>query len=72
MLFSPALVNAVLDKADGDMLDALAKELFPDVYSGGASNLVVYWVHEGDSFKVDEYDGSESLTFRDSGGWITA
>jgi len=43
-----------------------------DGYSGGVSDLVVVWVDEGTEFIVEEYDGSESLLFRNGVDWITA
>ena len=30
-------------------------------YTGGASELEIEWVDEGERFSIDEYDGSESL-----------
>jgi hypothetical protein len=38
------------------------KELgIKDVYCGGASDLSIEWVKEGERFSINEYDGSESL-----------
>ncbi len=38
------------------------KELgIKDVYCGGASDLSIKWVKEGERFSINEYDGSESL-----------
>jgi hypothetical protein len=43
-----------------------------DVYTGGASDLKVVWVPQGSQFRIEEYDGSESLKLKDSEDWITA
>lgn len=32
-------------------------------YTGGASSLRIEWVPEGTAFKIEEYDGSESIRF---------
>lgn len=42
-----------------------------DFYSGGASGLYVEWIEEGYSFKIEEYDGNESILFRDSEDWLS-
>ena len=54
------IVKPVLD---GNIKRAveIAKELFPDLYTGGAETLEVEWVEEGSRFEIDEYDGSESI-----------
>ena len=43
-----------------------------DVFGGGAEQLKIVWVDEGVQFKITEYDGAESIEFRDSGDWVTA
>lgn len=39
-------------------------------YAGGAHDVEIRWVPEGTKFRIDEYDGSESLVTEDD--WITA
>ena len=39
-------------------------------YAGGARDVEIFWVPEGTQFRIDEYDGSESLVTTDD--WITA
>ena len=36
-------------------------EEFKDVYCGGTNNLIIKWVPVGTRFRIDEYDGSESI-----------
>jgi hypothetical protein len=43
-----------------------------DGYFGGADDLKIAWVKEGVEFKIDEYDGSESIQFKDTIQWIVA
>jgi hypothetical protein len=71
-LFDADVVAAVLS---GDNLKAadLAKEKWGEkFYTGGAETLEVFWVTEGTEFQVEEYDGSESLNFKEYQAWITA
>ena len=78
LLFEKKLVECVL-AANGDedavrdgvtqILETLGLE---DVYVGGCDGLNVHWVAEGASFIVHEYDGSESISFKDSFSWVTA
>lgn len=39
-------------------------------YVGGAGGVEIEWVPEGTKFRIDEYDGSETLVTTDD--WITA
>ena len=39
-------------------------------YAGGAHDVEIEWVPEGTKFRIDEYDGSESLVTTND--WITA
>ncbi len=66
-----------------DALDKLANEYrsaeleyvektYPDVYTGGVDELSVVWVVEGTQFYIEEYDGRESLMFKDTIDWISA
>ena len=38
-----------------------ALKLFPDVYTGGAENLMAKWLPKGAKFEVEEFGGYESL-----------
>lgn len=59
-MFSPNLVQAVLTGTQDDRL-RVAQEQFPDQYDGGVYQLCVEWVQEGQPFRINEYDGAESL-----------
>ncbi len=55
-------------------------EQFPDLedkygdyfYDGGRHDLVIAWVPEGTLFRIDEYDGSETLVLASDQEWQTA
>lgn len=68
-VFCPALVEAI--ESGGDV-KAVAAEAFPDAYHGGVGSLKIEWVNEGQAFKIDEYDGHESIEFAGGEGWVTA
>ena len=66
LLFSPKIVNMVLEERQREInADWLADNLgeeFHNVYCGGAEDLEVVWLPQGTIFRVNEYDGNESLT----------
>lgn len=62
LLFAPSLVALVEESAPEDQIVAEAEKLVPDGYFGGASDLTIAWLPEGAPFRVEEYDGSESIT----------
>ena len=41
-------------------------------YVGGGDALSICWVPEGALFRIDEYDGSESVIIRDEHDWMVA
>lgn len=72
LLFDPEIVNLVEQGAGGDAIVKLAQEKYPSAYLGGVDGLTVEWVPVGTQFIVNEYDGSESLEFKDVIRWISA
>lgn len=71
ILFDPNIVKFV-EKEEFDKAKAYVELKYPDIYPGGLSDLKVAWVKEGTLFKVNEYDGNESLEFKESDDWIQA
>lgn len=56
-----------------DAIDPVARQLFgDDFYTGGADTLKIIWVEPGQKFRIDEYDGSESLVLLDPDDYLTA
>ena len=43
-----------------------------DSYTGGWAGVYVKWMDQGTEFIVEEYDGSESLRYRDNEDWMSA
>jgi hypothetical protein len=72
-LFDPIIVDFVeADKINSIEFKEYIESEYPNSYLGGAYGLYVHWVPEGKEFRIDEYDGAESLVLKDNESWITA
>jgi hypothetical protein len=73
LLFDPTLVHMVEDDRR-DSIPEYVESVYPEsyFYGGGAGKLSIYWVPEGVMFRVTDYDGFESLEFRDAEDWKIA
>ena len=75
-LYSPEVVAWVeAGKPGGEKaLKAIATKEYPDnpPYCGGGMDLVIEWVPKGIAFKIDEYDGNESLVYMGNVDWSVA
>jgi hypothetical protein len=65
------IAQAVLD-GDIDKAVAIAEEHCGDIYTGGADGLKIEWVYPGQSFRINEYDGSESVVTHERDDYMTA
>ena len=77
VLFDPwivdLLLNKDLDKREKiDRIMAHCNLKYPDMYTGGLGDLTVEWVPKGFWFRVQEYDGNESIEFKENNDWIQA
>lgn len=71
LLFDPAMVKLV----ENEMFDELATYVvlkYPDIYTGGMKDLKVAWIPEGTLFRVEDYDGSESIELKENDNWLVA
>jgi hypothetical protein len=71
LIFDPAIVNYVENESWSD-LEVYMELKYPRVHLGGLLDLKVQWVAEGTEFKIVEYDGYESIEYKNSDQWITA
>ena len=74
LLYDPTIVQLVLENRHDDIEDYILGK-YPDEddpYIGGAEELVVEWVPLGEQFRIDEYDGSESVVLARHEDWLTA
>lgn len=71
ILFDPAIVKLV-EEEKFDELATYVELKYPEIYTGGMESLTVAWITEGALFKVDDYDGSESIELKENDNWIVA
>jgi hypothetical protein len=71
ILFDPAIVKFV-EKEKFDELATYVELKYPEIYTGGMEDLKVEWIPEGTLFKVNEYDGSESIEYKENDNWLVA
>ena len=73
LLFDPDIVKMIeLDWPRDRILAHCEKFYGNDHYFGGADGLVIHWVSEGAKFRIDEYDGSETLILQTEDDWLIA
>lgn len=72
MLFDPRIAQALLDALPEDELQDLANSLYPEECTLGVDGLYVRWIPVGKRFRVEEYDGAESLRLEDDYDWMVA
>ena len=65
------LVEAFLS-GDKTRFAYILLEKYENAYDGGVEDLEVQWVDEGKKFRIDEYDGNESIEVFDEEVWFTA
>jgi hypothetical protein len=62
MLFDPELVKMVEEKATYGAFKKYLKQAYPTyIVDGALQGLEIVWIPEGKLFRVQEYDGSESI-----------
>ena len=72
LLFDPKVVDMVLEKTSAETIELYCKTVYGDHYYAGSCDLEVAWVPTGTEFVIDDFDGNESITFKDKVKWITA
>jgi hypothetical protein len=73
LLFDPDIVKMLeLDWPRERIVAHCEKFYGEDHFYGGVDGLYVAWVPEGAKFRIDEYDGSESLQLETEMDWMVA
>jgi len=74
LLFLPRVVEMVLNGTSYHEIEAYVQSIYgeDELYVGGAVDLKVVWVPQGSQFRIEEYDGSESLKLKDDEDWLIA
>ncbi len=62
--------NELFVAGDYEAATKLAEEL--EIYSGGIEDVVIKWLASGTEFKITDYDGYESIDYKDSDDWMVA
>lgn len=71
LLFDPSIVKWIEDN-ERDKVENYMTLKYPDVYTGGLDRLAIHWLRVGTLFRIDEYDGFESIVTRDEDEWVIA
>jgi hypothetical protein len=71
LIFDPMIVD-LIEKQDADKLVNYITLRYPDLYTGGIDDLTIAWLPKDTLFRINEYDGSESIETMADIGWIKA
>ena len=71
LIFDPSIVSWIEAEEQDKILNYMTLK-YPNVYLGTLDDLRIAWIPKGTEFVIDEYDGSESISFKDKVSWITA
>jgi hypothetical protein len=71
LIFDPNIVKYVEDQDDAALRSYLGLK-FPNIYVSNYNDLAVEWVPVGTAFRIDEYDGNESIVTKDEDDWFVA
>jgi len=71
ILFDPIIVDFV-EKEQWDELQTYVTLKYPDIYDGGLRDLAIAWLDVGAEFRINEYDGAESVEVKEEMLWLVA
>lgn len=71
ILFDPGIVSLIEAEKWDEMKTYVALK-YPEIYDGAIDDLQVEWITEGALFKVNAYDGAESIELKEDEGWLVA
>ena len=71
IIFDPDLVGFVENDQWAELHTYVTLK-YPGLYTGGMKELAVAWIPQGALFKINEYDGSESIELKENDNWIMA
>ena len=71
-VFDPNVV-AMVEAGQYDQIEAYCKTAYgTELYLGGAEQLKIEWIPVGTKFRIDEYDGYESIEYGQDTDWLVA
>jgi hypothetical protein len=71
LLFDPGIV-LWLESKEMDKIENYLILKYPGEYFGGLDNLTIRWIPVGTEFRIDEYDGNESIIVKEEDDWLIA
>ena len=71
ILFDPAIVQLV-EEDKFEELQTYITLKYPKLTISGMWELRIFWIPVGTMFRVNEYDGAESIELKDDVDWFTA
>lgn len=72
LLFDPIVVEMVETGKHFSLIQEYCEKEYGPEYFGGASDLEVQWIREGEKFIIQEYDGNETLAIKGDFEWVVA
>lgn len=71
IMFDPIIVQYV-EREEWGILETYMTMRYPDAYTGGMRTLKISWIPVGTAFRIQEYDGSESIEIKEKMDWLIA
>lgn len=71
LLFDPSIV-AWLESEELDKIEHYLTLKYPGEYFGGLDDLTIKWIPQGTEFQIHEYDGAESIQYKEKQEWLVA
>jgi hypothetical protein len=72
LLFDPVLVDMIENTATPEAIEEYCHKTYDCGRLLGCNNLDIVWIPEGTEFLIEEYDGSETIRFKEKQEWVTA
>lgn len=73
LLFEPTIAEMLEKNVDIYEIEKYCEKTYGnEIYYGGLDGLSIVWVPVGMRFRIEEYDGAESLKMEQEVHWITA
>lgn len=73
LLYDPVVVGMVESKKHYTEIESYCESIYGDQhYFSGADDLIIQWIEVGTEFAIREYDGSESLEYKEHYPWHVA
>lgn len=71
LLYDPSII-LWLEAKEPDKIEHYLALKYPNEYFGGLDDLTVEWIDQGTEFRIDEYDGAETIELKANTKWLVA